>query len=52
MDTETMQFVDFETYCKSCKYKDTKEIADPCNDCLAIGARPNSSKPEYYKEEE
>lgn len=42
--------VDFETYCKTCKYKNVKEKRDPCNICLDIPARYNSKIPEYYKE--
>ena len=42
--------VDFEFYCKTCKYKNLNEVEDPCNRCLDIPARDNSKKPEYYKE--
>ena len=51
-DTDKLMFVDFEKYCKSCEHEKTKEICDPCNDCLAVGARANSERPEYYKEKQ
>ena len=44
--------VDFETYCKTCEYKDLKEKFDPCNDCLAEPMNANSDKPVYWKEAE
>ena len=44
--------VDFEKYCKTCKYKDLDEKFDPCNECLDHGVNTNSTKPVYYKEKE
>lgn len=26
--------VRFDKYCKTCRYKDTPEVEDPCNECL------------------
>ena len=46
------KFVAFETYCKRCKYGDLDEWKDPCNDCLAIGAREGTQKPEKFEEKE
>lgn len=40
----------FEVYCETCKYKDTKETEDPCNDCLAYPYNINSHRPVLYKE--
>lgn len=41
--------VDFETYCKTCEYKNLEEKFDPCNDCLAEPMNANSDKPIYWK---
>ena len=49
---EFTKFVDFETYCKTCKYEKTDEGEDPCNDCLAVPARENTRKPERWVEKE
>lgn len=46
------KFVDFEKYCKTCKYKETKEVLDPCNECLSNPVNENSMKPVCYKEAE
>lgn len=42
----------FHEYCKSCKYKDLKDIEDPCNECLSEPASLYSHKPVKYKEKE
>lgn len=42
--------VDFKTYCKKCKYRDIKEKMDPCNDCLEVGMREGTNKPEHFEE--
>lgn len=44
-----LQFVDFEQYCKTCKYKKKKGIEDPCNECLDVCVRDNSCKPEKWE---
>ena len=44
--------VDFEKYCKSCKYKDLDEVKDPCNECLDEPCNLNSCKPVKYEEED
>ena len=44
--------VDFNKYCETCKNKDLKEHFDPCNDCLEVGAREGTEKPECWKEKE
>ncbi len=49
---EFTKFVDFETYCKTCKYEKTDEGEDPCNDCLSVPARENTRKPERWVEKE
>ena len=44
-----MMEVRFDQYCHLCKYEDTKEIQDPCNDCLDEPARFDSERPLYYE---
>lgn len=44
--------IDF-SYCDTCKYKDTREEDDPCNECLTSPARNDGSrKPMKYFPEE
>lgn len=50
MDNEKEVY--FNVYCPKCKYYNLDAIMDPCNDCLAIGAREESHKPEYFKDKE
>lgn len=47
---DNKKFVQFEVYCEKCKNKDKSATADPCNECLAIPARENSHKPEFFEE--
>lgn len=42
--------VDFETFCKTCKYEKADAVSDPCNECLAQGWNEDSRKPICYKE--
>lgn len=53
---ETMEnekkIVNFEKYCKTCKYKDVKEVKDPCNECLDNPVNDHSEKPVKYKEKD
>lgn len=44
-----IQMVDFKKYCKTCKYEKTKEIKDPCNECLDVGAREGTCRPERWE---
>lgn len=45
-----MSIVQFNNWCKKCKYYDTPETKDPCNDCLNVGYNDNSTKPIYWVE--
>lgn len=45
------KIVAFEKYCKTCKYKDVKEVKDPCNECLDNPVNDDSHKPVCYEEE-
>ena len=50
MDFENWKEVFYNEYCSKCKYKDTKETEDPCNECLTEGVRLNTHKPLNFKE--
>ena len=39
------KFVEFNRYCKDCKYKELKETVDPCNECLTQPVNVDSHKP-------
>lgn len=45
-----MKFVDFEKYCKKCKYNNTAESDAPCWECLEQPVNYNSEKPIRFKE--
>lgn len=44
--------VNFEKYCKKCKYEKLKEKMDPCNECLDHGYNANSHKPVKWEEKD
>lgn len=46
------KIVEFDKYCKTCKWKDTDDNLDPCNECLANPVNENSKKPVNYEEKE
>lgn len=48
MDNDYLE-VYFDQYCKSCKYRDTKEVLDPCDECLANPVNLYSHKPVNWK---
>lgn len=52
MDQENVKIVNFFKWCPRCVHFKKKEDEDPCYDCLAIHARENSTKPEFYVEKE
>ena len=43
--------VDFDKYCKLCKFKNKLGHEDPCNDCLTCPVRTNTCKPINFMEE-
>lgn len=49
MDNDT-QFVDFKTYCKTCKHEEREAYRDPCNECLDHFAREGTCVPERWEE--
>ena len=44
--------VNFEKYCKTCKYFKIEEFEDPCDECLENPVNLYSHKPVNYKEKE
>ena len=46
------KMVDFETYCKKCKYKDDNpdDESSPCDECLDNPTNQYSKKPIKFKE--
>ena len=49
MREDHLKEVRFDKYCESCKYKELKDILDPCNDCLDEPVNIDSEKPVYYE---
>ena len=45
-------FVKFNIFCRNCEYKETPEVEDPCNECLANPVNEDSRKPVNYKKKE
>lgn len=46
------KFVEFDRYCAKCRYKDKRQDADPCNECLLYPTNTNSRKPVRFEQEE
>ena len=44
--------VRFDTYCDTCKHKDTKEIDNPCNECLEWPMNNGTEKPYNWEAKE
>lgn len=42
----------FHEYCKTCKYADTVETDDPCNECLNEPSNENSHKPVRWEDKD
>lgn len=41
--------VDFETYCKTCQFKNAQEDEDPCYECLKEPVNLHSVKPTKWR---
>ena len=39
----------FDQYCETCEYEKTKDVADPCNECLGDPINLHSHKPVKWK---
>ena len=48
----TIKFVEFDKYCKTCKHYELKDNLDPCCECLDNPVNYNSMKPYFYEEDE
>lgn len=40
----------FDEYCKKCEHEKLPEDKNPCYECLKIGFREDSRRPQYFKE--
>lgn len=49
---ENLKEVNFADFCMECKHFKTKDIEDPCNDCLEVGAREGTEAPLYFEKED
>ena len=45
------KIVNFEKYCKTCKFKKADESWDPCDDCLNHPVNTNSERPVRWRAE-
>ena len=50
MYMENMKFVEFELYCRNCKYYEKREDEDPCFECLENPVNVYSHKPVKWEE--
>ena len=50
MNNDGMKFVEFENWCKECKYADTAPSEEPCDECLGEAVNLNSTKPVNFVE--
>lgn len=48
----TTKEVYFQVYCPKCKYHNTPETEEPCNECLSNGFNYDSHKPVNFKHKE
>ena len=46
------KIVDFQKWCPTCKYRDMKDIEEPCTNCLEHAVNANSTKPIMWKEKD
>lgn len=44
------KFVEYHRYCLYCKYRDTKQDEEPCNECLTEPVNEDSHKPVKFKD--
>lgn len=43
--------VDFEKYCKECKYKDLPGNEEPCDSCMEYPVRTYTTKPVKFEKD-
>ena len=51
MDFNHDKFVEFDKYCKDCKYWTKKDSEEPCNECLSNPVNSNSKKPINFEKQ-
>ena len=51
MSEDGAKEVYFGEYCPRCKFNGRGENEYPCEECLDIGGRVGSHRPEYFEEE-
>ena len=44
------KLVEFDKYCKSCKYETASEHSDPCDECLTYPTNTNTNQPVLWEE--
>lgn len=52
MNETNIKLVEFENWCKTCKFENTTSTKEPCDTCLGVPARENSHKPEKWQEKD
>ena len=45
-----LKLVMFDCWCPTCKFKNTLETEEPCNECLTYPANEDSTKPIKWEE--
>lgn len=49
---EKLKMVEFDKWCFKCKHRETPMSELPCDECLGVPARPESTRPEFFEENE
>ena len=49
MNDEFYHIVEFEKYCKDCKFKDCKSTVEPCDTCLSEPTNYGTTKPVKFE---
>ena len=49
MGDSELKEVDFKTNCGNCKHAKKPAYMDPCNECLEVGMREGTNKPEFWE---
>lgn len=48
--TDVTKIVEYDKYCKDCRYEKLSEDDDPCFECLCDSVNVNSHKPTKWEE--
>lgn len=52
MSEDNLVMVNFEKYCRTCKYEKLDEFVNPCNECLEIPVNEATDKPYMWEKKE